>query len=55
MANNNLCTTYSFRDEVDPTMGIDIKTSKKERKRYQLIVEFLSKMEKLDNEQNLQK
>ena len=52
MTNNSLCTTYSFRNEVDPAMGIDIQTSKKERKRYQLIVAFLSKMEKLDNESN---
>lgn len=50
MTNNSLYTTYNFRDEVDPTMGIDIQTSKKERKKYQLIVAFLNKMEKLAGE-----
>jgi hypothetical protein len=55
MTNNSLCTTYDFRNEVDPTMGIDIQTSKKERKRYQLVVAFLEGMEKLDNEQKLQR
>ena len=50
MTNNSLCTTYSFSNEVDPTMGIDIQTSKKERKKYQLVVAFLEEMEKLANE-----
>lgn len=50
MTNNSLCTTYDFRNEVDPTMGIDIQTSKKERKRYQLVVAFLEEMEQLANE-----